>query len=209
MKTKPNYKFSIMKNEQTPAVPVMDIKELLTHKEVLLAFLEHASKDYPTGIGLAANQVGIINEDVVIDRMFGVDRFMLPAFAKKNRETDEWFLCLNPTIVNQVGLMTPKKEYCLTWPGKLILADRVHAIAVEYYDIEGKKHVVKAEGFEAQVWQHEINHLLGIPEEVVNSSGGLEVSEEPGRNDPCLCGSGKKYKKCCLNKPTQDELKTS
>jgi hypothetical protein len=22
---------------------------------------------------------------------------------------------------------------------------------------------------------------------------------EPGRNDPCPCGSGKKYKKCCLN----------
>jgi hypothetical protein len=21
---------------------------------------------------------------------------------------------------------------------------------------------------------------------------------EPGRNDPCPCGSGKKYKKCCL-----------
>lgn len=24
-----------------------------------------------------------------------------------------------------------------------------------------------------------------------------------GRNDPCPCGSGKKYKKCCLNKPKQ------
>ena len=24
-------------------------------------------------------------------------------------------------------------------------------------------------------------------------------SEKTGRNDPCLCGSGKKYKKCCLN----------
>ncbi|TDX52454.1 preprotein translocase subunit SecA [Orenia marismortui] len=24
--------------------------------------------------------------------------------------------------------------------------------------------------------------------------------DEPGRNDPCPCGSGKKYKKCCLNK---------
>jgi hypothetical protein len=25
---------------------------------------------------------------------------------------------------------------------------------------------------------------------------------EPGRNDPCPCGSGKKYKKCCfLTKP--------
>ncbi|MGM0854719.1 MAG: SEC-C metal-binding domain-containing protein [Bacillota bacterium] len=21
-----------------------------------------------------------------------------------------------------------------------------------------------------------------------------------GRNDPCPCGSGKKYKKCCINK---------
>lgn len=28
------------------------------------------------------------------------------------------------------------------------------------------------------------------------------VREEPrvGRNDPCPCGSGKKYKKCCMNK---------
>lgn len=30
----------------------------------------------------------------------------------------------------------------------------------------------------------------------------IEVQDEPkiGRNDPCPCGSGKKYKKCCLNK---------
>jgi uncharacterized protein YecA (UPF0149 family) len=28
------------------------------------------------------------------------------------------------------------------------------------------------------------------------------IRAEPkiGRNDPCLCGSGKKYKKCCLDK---------
>ena len=25
------------------------------------------------------------------------------------------------------------------------------------------------------------------------------MDEKPGRNDPCPCGSGKKYKKCCLN----------
>ena len=22
---------------------------------------------------------------------------------------------------------------------------------------------------------------------------------KPGRNDPCPCGSGKKYKRCCMN----------
>jgi hypothetical protein len=39
------------------------------------------------------------------------------------------------------------------------------------------------------------------------SSSGPEKSqttyvagEEPGRNDPCPCGSGRKYKKCCLRK---------
>lgn len=28
----------------------------------------------------------------------------------------------------------------------------------------------------------------------------LRVDKKVGRNDPCPCGSGKKYKKCCLNK---------
>ncbi len=29
--------------------------------------------------------------------------------------------------------------------------------------------------------------------------------EKPGRNDPCYCGSGKKYKSCCLRKDEQGE----
>jgi uncharacterized protein YecA (UPF0149 family) len=28
-------------------------------------------------------------------------------------------------------------------------------------------------------------------------SGTVIKAREPGRNDPCPCGSGKKYKKCC------------
>jgi len=26
----------------------------------------------------------------------------------------------------------------------------------------------------------------------------ITTKKKPGRNDPCFCGSGKKYKKCCL-----------
>lgn len=29
------------------------------------------------------------------------------------------------------------------------------------------------------------------------ASGTVKKDKEPGRNDPCPCGSGKKYKKCC------------
>ena len=28
----------------------------------------------------------------------------------------------------------------------------------------------------------------------------IKSGGEPGRNDPCPCGSGKKYKKCCADK---------
>lgn len=27
------------------------------------------------------------------------------------------------------------------------------------------------------------------------------MADEPGRNDPCPCGSGDKYKHCCMNDP--------
>jgi SEC-C motif len=28
----------------------------------------------------------------------------------------------------------------------------------------------------------------------------IERTDRPGRNDPCHCGSGKKYKRCCMAK---------
>ena len=28
----------------------------------------------------------------------------------------------------------------------------------------------------------------------------VRIEEKIGRNDPCPCGSGKKYKKCCIDK---------
>ncbi len=34
-------------------------------------------------------------------------------------------------------------------------------------------------------------------------AGDAEAASQAGRNDPCPCGSGKKYKKCCLGKPLQ------
>ena len=36
------------------------------------------------------------------------------------------------------------------------------------------------------------------PEETVSSDATVRLSHpKVGRNDPCPCGSGKKYKKCC------------
>lgn len=189
--------FSIILHEQTPAVPEMSIEELLLHREVLEDFLVHASTKYSNGIGLAANQVRFANRN---EHGIAGDRFMLPAFAKKNMETEEWKLILNPKITATHGAMSEKIEYCLTWPGKIITVDRAHSVTVEWYDIEGHLHVTGAVGFNAQVWQHEICHLNGIEEKVGKSSGGMQISKQTGRNEPCPCGSKIKYKKCCGKK---------
>lgn len=46
------------------------------------------------------------------------------------------------------------------------------------------------------------NDILGIPTDKVlamaeDNNPGQAESTKIGRNDPCPCGSGKKYKKCC------------
>ncbi|MFA6449045.1 MAG: preprotein translocase subunit SecA [bacterium] len=43
----------------------------------------------------------------------------------------------------------------------------------------------------------------GSPPKRASRAGGSDKSKSKvGRNDPCPCGSGKKYKHCCLNKPS-------
>lgn len=32
---------------------------------------------------------------------------------------------------------------------------------------------------------------------LLNKQESVKIEKVPGRNDPCICGSGNKYKKCC------------
>ena len=50
---------------------------------------------------------------------------------------------------------------------------------------------------EAQILQHEVDHLNGVKEELVPRLKNLIVGKKVGRNDSCPCDSGKKYKHCC------------
>ncbi|MCG6939530.1 MAG: SEC-C domain-containing protein [Gammaproteobacteria bacterium] len=46
----------------------------------------------------------------------------------------------------------------------------------------------------------ELDHLLGNSLNFQYHEPYQRETPKIGRNDPCYCGSGKKYKKCCLNK---------
>jgi len=180
--------FEVIPNEQTPRVPDVEDIELFFIQNInkLQAFLDYSITRYDAA-GLAANQCSIDGE-----------RFMLRVFALRNLVTDKWRLIINPNIIEYVGIKDIKCEGCLTWKGKKVVAERSRSIFASWYDEEGHKHMEAIKGFDAQVGQHEVNHLDGVPEEIVEYDYVAPKPIEVGRNDKCPCGSGKKYKHCCL-----------
>jgi len=60
--------------------------------------------------------------------------------------------------------------------------------------------------FSAYGLEDRVEHVLHEKAEFIREGGSwlytraLREEKKPGRNDPCPCGSGKKYKHCCLPK---------
>lgn len=194
-------KFEVIPNEQTPKVPEIafsDGKLYVDHHAVeLLEFLNFA-KSQPNAVGLAANQCSIetVPDEYPYEPI--TKRFDMRVFAIRNMVTKEWSLIIDPYIDKYFGIKEMKGEGCLTWKNMVIVAERYRQIEVNYFDMDGKHHqgeIVK--GFAAQIWQHEVNHLNGIKEDVrIYFKEPEPITAE--RNELCPCGSGKKYKKCCL-----------
>ncbi len=179
----------VIPDQQTPIIPEMvDEKEFISsNKELLDEFLWFAKTRY-NACGLASNQVSVDGQ-----------RLMHRFFALMDLKTKEWRLIINPTIDEYIGIKELKSEGCLTWVGKKIISERSRAVKVTYFDIEGNK--IQSEfhkGFNAQIWQHEINHLNGVQEQIEENNFKLPKEVNIGRNDSCPCNSGKKYKQCCL-----------
>jgi peptide deformylase len=184
--------------KQTPEVPEVEIfdEDLKSFSENLLTFAQKC--DTPKLAGVAANQLAYENGERVMKNMCAV-----------LKDDGEWAIAVNPKVYKHTENKEHSAEGCLTWPGKRIESERYVSVSVKYKNLEGDEMFHAATGFEAAVWQHEINHLHGIKEIVVNSktgrvygpsidNGGTIISKKKiGRNDPCSCESGKKYKKCC------------
>lgn len=184
------YNFLIIPSQQTPAVPLigpgLTERYLESRKEVFNAFHQFA-KTQRNACGLAANQCSLNGS-----------RFNERVFALMDMKTREWSLIVNPLIIGTAGIKEKKSELCLTWVGSQIIAERSKHIKACYFNQDGSfvdNHVVS--GFEAQIWQHEINHLNGVPEQIERMNYKLPVVKI-NRNEPCPCLSGKKYKFCCI-----------
>ena len=151
------------------------------------------------GIGLAANQVGIDAQVAIVN-------------------VREPIILINPKIVERSNEIS-YYEGCLSFIGKNVHTKRYNDIVIttEQEDsklyFSGAKNSSEGKGtweeqvkntkdyelrkLEAICVQHEIDHLNGktiMDRKIVHT---ITNETKIGRNDPCHCGSGKKYKKCC------------
>ena len=153
------------------------------------------------GIGLAANQVGIDASVAVVNVI-------------------EPIVLINPEIVSRETEI-PYYEGCLSYPGKGVNTKRYETIEVKSEQIEGswifsgvdigesgkgtwQESEVKEDRalrtLQAVCVQHEIDHLNGVVCMDRKIDTTYKAEKKPGRNEPSHCGSGRKYKKCCLRK---------
>ena len=68
---------------------------------------------------------------------------------------------INPEIIFAAGEQV-NTEACLSIPGVSGEVTRAYEVHVKYLDRYGKENIIKAKGFPAIVFQHEIDHLDGI-----------------------------------------------
>ena len=100
------------------------------------------------GVGLSANQVGI-------DRQFFI------AQVPDEQGKQKFYTIFNPKIISLSKEKVDLEEGCLSVPGVWGIIPRSNKIIIEGVDMNEKKIKIKAWGFLAQVFQHEIGHLNG------------------------------------------------
>lgn len=111
------------------------------------------------GVGLAAPQIGLSERLIVVE-------YYEHEEDEENEENEEapkkvWAL-LNPEIVKASEEKLMGIEGCLSIPNLVGEVERHASIQVRGLNRHGKPMKVKAEGWLARIFQHEIDHLNGV-----------------------------------------------
>jgi len=99
------------------------------------------------GVGLAANQVGVSRQLMIIDLSVG-------------EEPDGLLVFVNPEIVDPEGEIT-EEEGCLSIPDFVEIVTRPERLKCLSLDQHGERQELLAEGLMARAICHEVDHLKG------------------------------------------------
>jgi peptide deformylase len=108
------------------------------------------------GVGLAAPQVGIGQRLIVVEFAEPVDD------PDAQPPTPDLYQVVNPEIITQSQDSVVGTEGCLSLPGYLGDVERSRLVTVRGFTPSGESTVIKAEGWLARIFLHEIDHLNGV-----------------------------------------------
>lgn len=125
--------------------------------QMLVTNMIETMRDAP-GVGLAAPQVAVSQRLVVIEYADDEDdeNEESPAGVKK------LYVIVNPEIVEKSDEMVLGIEGCLSVPDLVGEVSRHEKITVKALNKRGQPIKIKAEGWLARIFQHEMDHLDGI-----------------------------------------------
>ena len=104
---------------------------------------------FAKGIGLAAPQVGVAKQLLVID--LDLESASTPPVV-----------LINPEISGTSATVETYEEGCLSIPGVYLNVVRPSDIEVSFRDEMGRPKKMKADGLMARCIQHEMDHLNGV-----------------------------------------------
>jgi peptide deformylase len=120
--------------------------------QALIDDMIETMRDAP-GVGLAAPQVGVSQRLIVVEYL-------------ENDEDEEspkkLFVVVNPEIKEMSTETEPGLEGCLSIPGLHGEVERSLAVTIKGRTRHGQPVKIKAKGWLARIFQHEIDHLEGI-----------------------------------------------
>lgn len=111
------------------------------------------------GVGLAAPQVGISQRLILVEYAEQPDD---PDDPQAPPNPPKLFVMVNPEVLRHSTETVSGNEGCLSIPGYIGEVERYQAVTVRGYSTRGKPMRVKASGWLARIFQHEIDHLNGV-----------------------------------------------
>ncbi len=105
------------------------------------------------GVGLAAPQVGVSDRLIVVE---------YPEDDEQEDSPKKLFVVINPEIKETSAETEMGIEGCLSIPGLHGEVERALAVTVKGLTRRGQPVKIKAKGWLARIFQHEIDHLNGV-----------------------------------------------
>jgi len=123
--------------------------------QILIDDMVETMRDAP-GVGLAAPQIGLT------ERLIVVEYYEHEEDEEKEDAPKKVWAVLNPEIVKASEETLLGVEGCLSIPGLVGEVERHAAVQVKGLNRHGKPMKIKAAGWLARIFQHEIDHLNGV-----------------------------------------------